>query len=222
MRRFLTIMVMIMTVAGLAACGDSAAKWRQKTHIVVETPQGQVTGDSVVQAAAKERSGMETLGAGAGTTGGIQGEAVVVNLGGKYLFALLDSEDWYKTYSVFANDLTREGKANYATAGREYPKIKGARPIPPKLYPTLVTFTDLADPKSVKLVDPANLAATFGQGYRLKSVTLEITDEDVTKERIEKLLPWFTQENPIFIDWKKYPVDHPLQHVNKNSFIVGN
>ena len=55
--------------------------------------------------------------------------------------------------------------------------------------PTTVTFGNVADPKSVALVDPRNLSATFGPGYELKSATIQITDEPVTRG-IEKVLPW--------------------------------
>ncbi len=34
-------------------------------------------------------------------------------------------------------------------------------------YPLLVTFNDIKTPASVKRVNPANLEATFGPGYRL-------------------------------------------------------
>ena len=56
-------------------------------------------------------------------------------------------------------------------------------------YPMLVTFTDIDDPKSVQRVDPANLAASFGPGIRLKRITVEVTDDDVTTG-IEKRLRW--------------------------------
>jgi hypothetical protein len=59
-------------------------------------------------------------------------------------------------------------------------------PVPPILYPLLVTFTDIADPKTVTRVDSANLAATFGPGYALTSITLEITDEPVTEGQVQK------------------------------------
>ncbi|MEP3196791.1 MAG: hypothetical protein ABJO57_02900, partial [Lentilitoribacter sp.] len=45
-------------------------------------------------------------------------------------------------------------------------------------------------PTSVKEVDPANLAATFGPGYSLQSITLEITDDPVTEGEVEKVLGW--------------------------------
>ncbi|MDR4487064.1 MAG: hypothetical protein R3B83_06010 [Nitrospirales bacterium] len=54
----------------------------------------------------------------------------------------------------------------------------------------LVTFTDLTDPTTVKVVDPENLAPTFGPGVSLKRITLKITDEPVTA-KIESVLGWF-------------------------------
>ncbi|MDR4487060.1 MAG: hypothetical protein R3B83_05990 [Nitrospirales bacterium] len=62
--------------------------------------------------------------------------------------------------------------------------------IPRSHYPLLVTFTDLTDPTTVKVVDPENLAATFGPGVSLKRLTLEITDEPVTEGKIESVLGW--------------------------------
>jgi hypothetical protein len=46
--------------------------------------------------------------------------------------------------------------------------------------PMLVTFKDIADPTSVEQVDPDDLAGSFGQGYRLKSITVQVTDAPVT------------------------------------------
>lgn len=53
----------------------------------------------------------------------------------------------------------------------------------------LVTFRDIDDPASVEKVDPANLAATFGEGVSLKRITVELTDGPVTRG-IEERLPW--------------------------------
>ncbi|MCP4095679.1 MAG: hypothetical protein GY748_05500, partial [Planctomycetaceae bacterium] len=73
-----------------------------------------------------------------------------------------------------------------------YPKmqrIEGPVPVPDHRYfPLLVTFTDINDPASVKKIDPDDLAASFGPGYSLKSVTLEITGEPVTQGVVEKVL----------------------------------
>ena len=77
-------------------------------------------------------------------------------------------------------------------------------PLPPDTYPLLVTFTDIADPKTVKRVDPDDLAATFGPGYRLASVTLEITDEAVTEGRVQSVLGWLDTLWPNRLDGQRY------------------
>ena len=61
--------------------------------------------------------------------------------------------------------------------------------ITPSDLPDLVTFADVNDPKSVILVDPNNLIATLGPGVSWRSMTLEATDEPLTKE-IDEHLPW--------------------------------
>ncbi|MBS0563021.1 MAG: hypothetical protein JSR87_00565 [Proteobacteria bacterium] len=52
----------------------------------------------------------------------------------------------------------------------------------------MVTFDDISDPKSVRQVDPADLAATFGPGVALKAVTLAVTDAPVTEGKVEGVL----------------------------------
>ena len=66
--------------------------------------------------------------------------------------------------------------------------MREIRVLPRERYPLLVTFTDLADPTTVRRVDPDDLAATFGPGVALKRVTLEITDEAVTEGEVEAVL----------------------------------
>ena len=67
-------------------------------------------------------------------------------------------------------------------------RAAGVITLPDYQYPMLVTFEDITDPASVRLVDPADLAASFGPGVRLKSVVLEVTDEPVTEGRVEDLV----------------------------------
>ncbi|QOZ55007.1 hypothetical protein XH90_29220 [Bradyrhizobium sp. CCBAU 53338] len=55
--------------------------------------------------------------------------------------------------------------------------------------PDLVTFANIDQPDSVALVDPHNLAATLGSDVAWSAVTLEITDEPVTRS-INSKLPW--------------------------------
>ena len=63
-------------------------------------------------------------------------------------------------------------------------------PIPPEGWPLLVTLDDITKPETVRRVNPEDLAAVFAEGVRLKAVTLEITGEAVTEERVEAVLTW--------------------------------
>lgn len=53
-------------------------------------------------------------------------------------------------------------------------RASGVIAVPEYQYPMLVTFDDITKPETVREVDPEDLAAVFGEGVRLKAVTLEI------------------------------------------------
>jgi hypothetical protein len=76
----------------------------------------------------------------------------------------------------------------------EAAKFEGAgpRPVPLSNLPTTVTFQNLADPSSVQLLDPRDLAAKFGPGYAISSTTLEWTSDKVTRS-IRTRLPWLSE-----------------------------
>lgn len=79
-------------------------------------------------------------------------------------------------------------------------RAAGVITVPEVQYPMLVTFGDIADPASVTLVDPGDLAASFGPGVKLKAVTLDVTDEPVTLGRVEGVLGWLDQIWPDQLD----------------------
>jgi hypothetical protein len=71
-----------------------------------------------------------------------------------------------------------------------------------------VRFKDEKDPKTVEAVDPANLAASFGDGVRLKRVTIETTTDPVTTG-IERRLPKYGPGSG-FGDWfRSLKIDDP-------------
>ena len=118
----------------------------------------------------------------------LTGEAVVVEVTpGRYLFAMLKGAGTteYMGSVAAASIAGREGRvidgALFDEVRDKRDRAAGVIAVPEYQYPMMVTFGDIADPASVKLVDPANLAASFGPGVRLKSVTLEVTDEPVTE-----------------------------------------
>ena len=184
-----------------------------KLKVEVETPEGIKTGYSVVEVKWDK----------AGHGFNVRGDAVAVDLPkGQTLFVLLrspSSVDWAAyLHQIVKLESPSEDQAIY------YSQIAANRTIwaVPRTkeyfgnkeshdnYPYFVRFKDIADPKSMEQVDPDDLAKTFGPGVKLKSFTLQMTDEPVTVG-IEKRLGWIVQmENHDFnkdgpFD-QKYPV----------------
>ena len=77
----------------------------------------------------------------------------------------------------------------------------------------LVTFDDITKPETVRRVNPADLAAVFGEGVRLKAVTLEITEEAVTEGRVVPVLPWLITIGSYRFDGQRFgtiQIDNPF------------
>ena len=160
--------------------------------VTVETPSGEASGFSVSEVSWKEHL---MQGFGMDWDYGVTGEAVVVEVApGRYLFALLQGAGTTEYMgSVAAASISgQKGRVIDAALFDEVrdKRDRAAGPIllPDYQYPMLVTFGDIADPASVRLVDPADLATAFGPGVRLKSVVLEVTDAPVTEGRVEAVL----------------------------------
>jgi hypothetical protein len=127
----------------------------------------------------------------------LTGEAVVVEVAqGRYLFALLKGAGTTEYMgSVAAASISgRERRmidaALFAEVQGKRGRAAGVIAVPEAQYPMLVTFGDIADQASVRLVDPDDLAATFGPEVRLKAVTLEVMDEAVTEGTVDGVLGW--------------------------------
>lgn len=223
MRVFLIILGVVVVAGGLWAYsfyirifGDwESFSWNQKLTVTVETPEGERSGSAVSHIEASFlKPGSQSISA-ASSEGRSYGEAVVVALPDeKYLFVLraenadtLTQGAFYKR--VLGADAERIG--NVADYYRRMLRMSGlSGPIPRDAYPRFVTFEDLSDPASVKLVDPDDLAATFGPGYALKSVTLELTGESVEYGKVEQVLPWL----------KEYSEKH--YHLNGKRSLLSN
>ena len=55
--------------------------------------------------------------------------------------------------------------------------------------PFLVRFRNMRDPTTVEAIDPVDLSKTFGRGYSLKGIYLQVTDESPTHQLGDRL-PW--------------------------------
>ncbi|MCZ8259495.1 MAG: hypothetical protein O9333_05120 [Beijerinckiaceae bacterium] len=171
--------------------------WHEAVTLEVDAPMGVKTGRSVISFSLSEDivpggSSLWTL------SRGYAGEATVIEVApGQFLFALLRSEkDPYNRPSlaqaVFPEiDRDRETKELSDTAWMQLFTVPRAkREIPREALPLLVRLRDIKDPKTVEKVDPANLAASFGPGFSLKSATLEMLGKrgQMTKGEVEKVV----------------------------------
>ncbi len=170
----------------LAGCGDvlgedRAPDYRYRLTVEVDTPEGLRTGSSVIEVE-------QSLGGAGGSPANsqiyrrIRGEAVAVDLSdGRTLFALLRSEsdiEWAET--IVSRVAPKGGGSASKPRFDNALRLKGETELPRTFpayawiekrsaYPMLVTFGDLSDPTSVALVEPDNLAASFGEGVSLKT-----------------------------------------------------
>lgn len=102
-----------------------------------------------------------------------------------------------ETFSIETGAL---GKSIFTTKNSEDQSLS----IPPEHMPLLVTFDDISDPISVRKVDPNDLVTSFGEGYSLKSITLEITNDSVTTDEVDKVLGWLNSIANTQLDGDRY------------------
>lgn len=200
----------------LSGCGLLGGNsYRFKMTVEVETPEGLRTGSSIYEVEGIGTKDLITGGKGSRTE--LRGEAVAVDLpGGRTLFALLrmangtSADDHVGIMSMKTMDpamvnTEKDQSARRIASGNG---IKSPAEVPPADYPLLVTFADINDPKSVERVDPANLAANFGPGVKLKRVMVEVTDEAVTAG-IEKRLPSYGPQTGFDNWYRNLPYGDP-------------
>lgn len=188
----------------LSACYRHLPSYRYRLSVVVETPCGIKSGSSVIEIGSTDKGrGFPGPEAG-GIDTDIAGEAVPIEISTEtMLFMLLTQPGhnefagallWYLNPDIPIEETT-ESRLN-ALKRRTYamPLPYMRAPVPPeredqRLWPTFVTFRNRADPTSVVEVDPLNPAALLGSGVRIKSVTAQITSDEVDR-KISKFLPW--------------------------------
>lgn len=173
--------------------GFHSWQWHQKLTVSVDTPDGVVSGSSVTLVELSLSPEWAGVGDFAGAANySLKGEAVVVEVSpGRYLFALLKDyghETAVKTF-IPPDERARTRQESLEMFNR-LEALRQAKRVPSDLYPLLVTFDDINDPASAKKIDPGNLEAVFGPGYRLNSLTLTMSDEPMTEGKMDSVLGW--------------------------------
>lgn len=196
----------------------TSGSWRYKMTVTVETPEGLKSGSAVREVIFKLRNSRNPQTVPDIT---VKGEAVVVDLGKRgVLFALMKGgrrgEDYGDSIVYDAFPLP-DDQAGYLI--QYYSHLKNAKKVLTETdYPVLVAFSDIKDPASVKpLLDmepyekdigPAlvthykikndHFVKMFGDGIKLHSIEVEMTDEPVTLGVVDRYLPPFGGQPRIF------------------------
>lgn len=218
-RRVLVLLaggICALPLAGCDALGHNFPAYRYRLTVEVDTPEGLRTGSSVIEVHTSVASDYSIPTPGV-VGYRVRGEAVAVDLGPRGdLFALLRTEndlDW-PGYIMFRMarglphahvqggkyDRNRNFQAQFAAMleNRDLVALPSKFPSPPfpkgmVARPLLVGFKDIADPKSVERLDPDDLAITYGEGVRLRRITVQLTDDPVTTG-IVRMLPWLPKQ----------------------------
>jgi hypothetical protein len=199
------VITVVCAALALSGCGRSAI-YRYKLTLSLDTPDGVKTGFNVV-----EVNYFEVSIPARGVAHKISGQGIYIDLGPgrRPLIALLTSA---RRQDQAAKDIrwdedvpTRIFVRQCLGLGANYDRIDAATAIngcttpfeiSPSDLPDLVTFDDVNDPNSVRMVEPDHLNASLGPGVSWLSMTLEATDEPLSKG-IDKKLPWLNDDHVI-------------------------
>ena len=195
--------------------GGASTGWNQRLTLTIETPAGEVSGSSVTEVHVVDYSCPWVLPEARGPKSTHKGEAVAVEvLPGKWLFALLDGAEnpagdataWAKVTFAPVRDAANRSRGYWERVADIHAQpYDTSVPLPPEAWPLMVTFADIADPTSVARVSPSDLAASFGEGVRLKAVMLEITRAQVTEGVVDAapdLARSLSRARPLPANWR--------------------
>lgn len=231
--------IAVICAPSLTGCAVAQTRetLRYRLTVEVETPDGVRSGSSVIEVRAAENPDWVNP-EGRGMRYGFAGEAVAVDLpGDRTLFALLKSDGGANDAATFpllafqdrlksSTDGIGSMRILQGLVGESAPMPRSEVTLPNggievSAYPMLVTFRDITNPITIQRVDPDGLTGGFGPGYKLKAITVTITNEQRTVG-IEKRLEWISNvigtvvKRPKDVPIGNMPVEHRL---NKGDFV---
>lgn len=235
----LRIVLSLCVGISVGACEPSIPTYRYRLTVEVDTPAGLRSGSSVIEVHTSDQGkGFPGPEAG-GIRHGFRGEAVVVDLGKNTLFVPLVSSSrdsgWASIvmFLVTPASLPPAGSDPFRRRFDEMLKYRGkidllqSDPLEMNkslrsIYPLMVYFKNINDPSSVEEFDRNNFSEVFGNGYRLKKITVQITDEPVTFGKVRNHLRWIDTFGRGYFDPKQSNVNGKISgSLGVGYFIVG-
>jgi hypothetical protein len=176
---------------------------KYRLTVEVETPAGVRSAAGILSVRPNRNYGGTGSGSSVPQT---TGDALLVDLGeGRNLVVLLAyGEDGSNFEDTSFLPTRLIGAKDRRISFRDIKNFAGAPPVPvPEAqWPVLMSFADLNDPKSARRVNANDIEPSFGKGYRLRGMSLEVVPngywpidfggalgEPVTRA-IEAKLPW--------------------------------
>lgn len=211
-------------LVAVAAIGWAWWQWEYPTctfnyrlTVEVETPAGVKSGFADTQVSYSTTLGLP----GRFPHDTVTGEATYVDLGdGKNLFVTLTSNGSGRDHEGGALNalrlpleilgLTRRhgSERDLCRAANAFAN-RGAVDVPLARLPTTVTFKDLNDPKSVKLVDPREADKVLGPEFQVAAAKIEISDQP-RNGTIENTLPWLGTLRGAYLGNATTSIDAPF------------
>jgi hypothetical protein len=183
---------------GVAWCSLTYPRYSYRYRMTVEVDvDGTLrTGSSVIQVTAQKQP--VWIWGVVPVLYGVKGEAVFVDLGkGRNVVGLLASGPTGQNVDYPAGVVPTLFGFGYTDADlRKYSTLRGTRDLPPRLLPTFITFTDLDDPKTARVVRPDQFGQVFGPGVRFKRAWIETTNDPATRDIDQKLAWWGRSGRP--------------------------
>ena len=172
--------------------------YRYRLTVEVNTPEGVKSGSSVIQVSTEKMPDWLQVIFPDQTR--VKGEAVFVDLGKeKHVIAVLakgaHAEDGELMKRIAPYVFHRQKNSRSVETTKMLTNHTGLQAdVDLSVRPTLVTFADMNDPLSVKVVDVAytrkesdkKFSEVYGEGYSLKRVWVEMTDKPATHGVISK------------------------------------
>jgi hypothetical protein len=200
---------------GLAGCGLLfATKYRFRMTVEVQTPQGIKTGSSVYEVWAAANAA-RMFPEERARDWGVKGEALVIDLSTGPVFVLLKTDDAMRpdlalmSMTALDPDFDNDVVESAARIAGHWSTRRGA--VPRAVWPMMVRFGDINDPKTMERVDPTAIG--------VKRIALETTGDAVTTG-IEKRLPNFAVGSGFDIWYAQLAMDDP-RRVTLDDFRKG-
>ena len=177
-RAFAGLVLGSTAMLALGGCGElNPYKFKAKVTVYVDTPEGVRSGSSVYELWANWSNPGATS-----RIYGERGEAVAVDLpNSKTLFSLLitNKDEYEGIIRMVLTTIDPEFENTMVESTKKLSGYGNSDPylVAPENYPVFVTFDDIEDPTSIKKVDPGDLSTSFGEGYGLRAVTVQVTTD---------------------------------------------